>query len=316
VAIHEVLLHRDLKPGNVLLEGDVLKIADFGMTRLVEASTRTETLKGGGTALYMPPEGWAGPTGPTPTLAYDLYSLGVILYELAMLQLPFSGDREELRRAHLFDEPRSPRDLRDDLPPALERLILQLLRKTPGERGASAQECLKLLKLVPTEAESGEETSEVITRLQEGASSLMQEAAEREAERARATDELESRRELLKQARAKLDEMVSEARDLVALNVAPFELAVEGSSGAWTFHLQHSTRKLTVQLDEAPGADAFRGGNVPGDVVAFGRIEISDGSEVLGGANVAAFVREEAPWVIHYQEIPIGRNYRRRYSVF
>jgi serine/threonine protein kinase len=93
-AIHEVLLHRDLKPANVLFHDNLLKIADFGMTRLVEASTRTETLKGGGTPLYMPPEGWAGQTGPTPTPGYDLYSLGVILYELATLQVPFTGGRE------------------------------------------------------------------------------------------------------------------------------------------------------------------------------------------------------------------------------
>jgi len=69
-AVHEVLLHRDLKPANVLFQDNVLKIADFGMTRLVEASTRTETLKGGGTPIYMPPEGWAGLRGqlrPPPT---------------------------------------------------------------------------------------------------------------------------------------------------------------------------------------------------------------------------------------------------------
>jgi hypothetical protein len=312
VAIHEVLLHRDLKPANVLFEGEVLKIADFGMTRLVEASTRTETLKGGGTALYMPPEGWAGPTGPTPTPAYDLYSLGVILYELATLQPPFSGSREDLRRAHLFDEPRSPRDLRDDLPPALERLILKLLRKTPEERGASAEECLELLELVPT-AEDPEvgDTSEVISRLQEGASSLMQEAAEREAERARAKDEYESRRELFTQATAKLDEMVSEAGEIVARNVAPLKLTGSGRrrGGEWTFHVQHSTRSLIVQLGEPPDADVFIGANVPGEVVAFGRVETRDQvhgrSETLGGANIIAFVQEKAPWVIHYQEIQL-----------
>jgi Protein kinase domain len=310
-AIHEVLLHRDLKPGNVLLEGDALKIADFGMTRLVEASTRSETLKGGGTPLYMPPEGWAGPAGPSPTPAYDLYSLGAILYELATLQPPFTGHREELRQAHLFEQPRSPRELRDDLPPTLERLILKLLRKTPSERGASAQEILELLDLVPVEEgpESGE-ASEVITLLQEGASSLMKKAAEREAERARATSESEARGELLKQATAKFDEMVSEARDIVAREVAPVELAEDRRYGDWTFRLQHSTRKLTVELGKTWSRETFRGGNVPGDIVAFGHIEISDdvgggGSKTLGGANIVAFVREEAPWVLHFQEIQL-----------
>jgi len=305
VAIHEVLLHRDLKPGNVLLEGDVLKIADFGMTRLVEASTRTETLKGGGTALYMPPEGWAGPTGPTPTPAYDLYSLGVILYELATLQPPFSGGRDELRRAHLYEEPTSPRALREDIPPALERLILQLLRKDPAQRGASAQECLELLEFVPTE-EEGEGASEVLERLQQGASSLMQEAAEREAERARARDEFESRRELLEQARAKLDEMLSEARDTVARNIAPLELTASDGNGVWEFRMQHSPRMLSVVLHDPPDVQAL---NPPGDIIAFGRIEITDEATsrggTLGGANLVAFVREDAPWVIQFQEIQL-----------
>jgi hypothetical protein len=304
-----VLLHRDLKPANVLFEGDVLKIGDFGMTRLVEASTRTETLKGGGTPLYMPPEGWAGPKGPTPAAAYDLYSLGVVLYELSTLQRPFSGGREELREAHLYTGPRSPRELRDDLPPALERLILKLLLKTPSERGASAQECLELLEHVPTEedAEGAGEASEVIPRLQEGATSLMRKAAEREAEIARARDELASRRELSKQATKGLEEMLSRARDGVAANVAPLELSGDGRAGNWSFRLQHSSRILAVEFAGVERGDAFSGGNAPGEIIGFGHIELSDEAidGTVVGANIAAFVREDAPWVIHYQEIQL-----------
>lgn len=206
--------------------------------------------------------------------------------------------------------PRSPRELRDDLPPALERLILQLLRKTPAERGASGQECLKLLELVPAEEGSeGGNASEVLTRLQEGASSLMQEAAEREAERARASEEFAARRELLEQAIAKLDELVSEAAEIVSRNIAPLTLDRGGGDGVWTFSVQHSTRALALNLNEPPRADVFRDGNVPGDIVAFGYIKVSDESprqrQTLGGANIAEYVHEDAPWVIHLQEIQL-----------
>jgi serine/threonine-protein kinase len=202
----------------------VLKIADFGMTRLVEASTRTETLKGGGTPFYMPPEGWAGLTGPTPTAAYDLYSLGVILYEIATLQSPFSGDRDELRHAHLFTEPRTPRELRPDLPAPVERMILKLLRKTPAERGAPADEALALLALVEDPADDVDDpTSEVLTRLQAGATALMLRAAEQEAEAARVRDERRTRQELLAQATAGFDAMIHEAIKLVERNVAPLQ---------------------------------------------------------------------------------------------
>ena len=130
VAIHEVLLHRDLKPGNVLLEGDVLKIADFGMTRLVEASTRTETLKGGGTPLYMPPEGWAVQTGRPRRRPMTSIRSGSSCTSSRRYS-PRSVATARSSAVPIATTPRSPRELRDDLPPALERLILQLLRKTP-----------------------------------------------------------------------------------------------------------------------------------------------------------------------------------------
>jgi hypothetical protein len=305
-AIHEVLVHRDMKPENVLFDGDVVKIADFGITRLVEASTRSETLKGAGTPLYMPPEGWEGLSGPSPTPTYDLYSLGVMLYELATLQPPFSGSRDELRQAHLYEEPRSPRELRDDLPPGLERLILQLLRKTPSERGASAEECLKLLEQVPIEEETeGADTSGVMTRLQEGASSLMRQAAAREAEQARIRDALASQRELVAQATTKLGEMMSEACEVVAGKVAPLEVTLAGGGGRWSLDLQHSTRQLTVELGTAQSQEVFSGANVPGKILGFGRIAIADAGQIIGGAQIVAFVKDDAPWVVHYQEIQL-----------
>jgi hypothetical protein len=136
----------------------------------------------------------------------------------------------------------------------------------------------------------------------------MREAAEQEAESARVRDELKSRRELSEQALAKFDEMISGARDIVARNIASLKLSENSRGGAWSFTVQHSSRKLAVEL---PGLDAevVGGGNVPGDIVAFGHLEISDGSSsrshVLGGANIVGFVREDAPWVIHFQEIQL-----------
>jgi serine/threonine protein kinase len=306
-AIHDVLLHRDLKPANVLFQGETVKIGDFGMTRLVEASTRTETLKGGGTPLYMPPEGWAGPSGPSPTPAYDLYSAGVILYELATLQPPFTGSRDELRQAHLYKEPRSPRELREDIPPTLERLILQLLRKTPNDRGASADDALQLLELIPAQKEDGQAaTSDVITKLQEGASSLMRKAAEHEAEQARARQELGAERELVAQANAKLDEILIQARDIVAQNVAPLQL--HGGRAGRSFTLDESPRSLTIEFGDVRSAEFFRGAHVPGKIVCFGLLVINEGPPALGGANLVAFVREDAPWVIHLQEIQLRNN--------
>ncbi len=242
------------------------------------------------------------PTGPTPTPAYDLYSIGVVLYELATLQVPFTGSREDLRHAHLFMEPRSPRQLRSDLSPAFERLILQLLRKSPSDRGASAEDALQLLDLVTAQEDGAQtDTSDVITKLQEEASSLMRKAAEREAESARERQVLETERELVAQANTKLDEIVIKARDIVAQNVAPLQLHSENRS----FSLDESPRTLNIAFHATSDPGVFRGGNVPGKIVAFGNVAINEGRPAIAGANLVAFVREDAPWVIHLQEIQL-----------
>jgi hypothetical protein len=308
-AIHEALLHRDLKPGNVLLGGETLKIGDFGIARLAEASTREETFKGGGTPVYMPPEGWAGPEGPSPTPAYDLYSLGVVLFELTTLQLPFVGSRDELRHAHLFTEPPAPTTLRADIPLALERLVLQLLRKTPNQRGESATVALELLANVSAGAASGDRaTSSVLTRLQEGASSLMQTAAEREAAAARTEQRLREARERAEAATTRLNAQIVEAADIVERSVAPLQLSRSFRPGNWQLALQHSALQLTIQAAAPRSQGIFQGANVPGQIVLFGHIALSEGQQTRGGANVVAYTTEDAPWVVHLQAIELTNN--------
>lgn len=138
------IVHRDVKPGNVLLdEGGGAHLADFGIARLydVEAETPdwTQLTTAGeilGTPSYMAPEQFQGlSAGP----AADVYALGVVLYLLVTGRLPFVGDTAlAIGMRHLREEPIAPRLLRPELPAAANAAILRALRKEPAERLASA----------------------------------------------------------------------------------------------------------------------------------------------------------------------------------
>lgn len=145
------LIHRDLKPGNVLLfpGGDsvpfVAKIADFGLAKAFGAdlcrsglATRTGELVG--TPAYMAPEQAEGKTGHVGP-ASDIYALGGILYELLVGQSPFHSDNtvETLRRI-VAEEPKSLRHLRQSMPRDLETICLKCLAKEPAERYATAED--------------------------------------------------------------------------------------------------------------------------------------------------------------------------------
>ena len=97
------LVHRDLKPGNVLLHNGVWKIADLGLARFVEASTSANTMKGFLSAQYAAPEQWRDEHA---TKATDVYALGCIIYALMTGRPPFTGrTREDYSRLHQFNVP-------------------------------------------------------------------------------------------------------------------------------------------------------------------------------------------------------------------
>ena len=132
------IVHRDIKPHNVLVgpEGR-LKVTDFGIARS-GASQMTEVGSIIGTAQYLSPEQARGaPVDQTS----DLYSVGVVLYEMLTGQVPFTGDTPlEIAMKHLSEVPKPPSELRPEVPHDLDSVVLRALAKDPSERYQSAEE--------------------------------------------------------------------------------------------------------------------------------------------------------------------------------
>ncbi len=138
---HEAgIVHRDIKPANIIItERGEVKIVDFGIAKLAGSSTLGTTQKSAaGTAPYMSPEQILG---HKVELHSDLFSLGVVLYEMVTGRRPFAAEHESaLFYTILNIEPTLPTALRSDLPSWLEEIILKLLKKEPALRYQSAEE--------------------------------------------------------------------------------------------------------------------------------------------------------------------------------
>ncbi len=139
------LVHRDIKPGNIMITPDgKVKVTDFGIVSLQnEESDITKTGAVLGTASYISPE---QAQGKPVSFESDLYSLGTVLYELIAGKPPFTGDSPiATATKHLTDKPEKLSNLRKDIPKALENAILKLLEKRPSDRFKSAEDLRALL---------------------------------------------------------------------------------------------------------------------------------------------------------------------------
>jgi serine/threonine-protein kinase len=137
------VIHRDIKPDNILItrKGKV-KITDFGIAHMTE-STMTASGSVMGTLKYMSPE---QVRGEGVTAASDLYSFGVVLYEMSTGAPPFVDG--ELTYHHVHTAPVPPREVNQKVPESLEKIILKCLAKDPGQRYANAHDLLAELKAV------------------------------------------------------------------------------------------------------------------------------------------------------------------------
>ncbi len=147
-AAHERgVVHRDVKSQNVLLTaaGDA-KVADFGIARAADATTLSGPGAVLGTAKYMSPE---QATGSVATPKSDLYSLGVVLYEILTGEPPFDADDPAQARAkHVHEPPPRTKDTNPAVPEAMDALVGRLMAKDPEQRLGSASELADELRLV------------------------------------------------------------------------------------------------------------------------------------------------------------------------
>ncbi|GAA0358799.1 Stk1 family PASTA domain-containing Ser/Thr kinase [Bacillus horti] len=172
-AHHNRIIHRDIKPHNILIGKNLrVKVTDFGIARAVTSATITHTGSVMGSVHYFSPEqARGGVTGEKS----DIYSLGIVLYEMLTGKLPFGGDSPiSVALKHLQETYTEPKLLNENIPQSVENIIIRSLAKDPTYRYASARELMKDLdtclnderqserKLVIDESIYDEEATKVI----------------------------------------------------------------------------------------------------------------------------------------------------------
>lgn len=137
--VHSKIIHRDLKPENILVdENNTLVITDFGLAKFINEKTKTKSFKGAGTIPYMAPECWLYEDN---TIQMDIYSLGILFYELLTGAFPFIADTEiGWRDCHLYETLPDISKIRPDIPIKIKQIISKMTQKRAKDRYKNTSE--------------------------------------------------------------------------------------------------------------------------------------------------------------------------------
>jgi serine/threonine-protein kinase len=154
-AAHQIgLVHRDVKPSNILITGDDFAyLIDFGIARAAGETSLTSSSITVGTWAYMAPERFRGVADPRA----DVYALTCVLYQSLTGKLPFPGDSlEQLATAHMFEPPPQPSMVQDGVPPAMDQVIATGMAKDPDQRYQTAKDLARAARAALTTREQAQ----------------------------------------------------------------------------------------------------------------------------------------------------------------
>ncbi|MEV9527042.1 serine/threonine-protein kinase [Aliarcobacter butzleri] len=142
--LHTKIIHRDLKPENILIDNDNnLLITDFGLAKFIGEKTKTRSFKGGGTYPYMSPECWLMQENQ---IQMDIYSLGIIFYEILTGEFPFNGQTEqEWQTCHIYDQLPNLDTKRSGVPTKIKQIISKMTNKRTKDRYANVEEIINVI---------------------------------------------------------------------------------------------------------------------------------------------------------------------------
>lgn len=260
------VVHRDLKPENVLLHDGAWCLADFGISRYAEATTATDTQKYAMSDPYAAPERWRAERA---TSAADIYSFGVMLYELLVGELPFPGPtREDYREQHLHQDPPEP----PDLPDPIATLLRECMYRSPSARPSAANALERIRRMDSAGSSEGLSALEAANRV------VVADRSARDQAASRARSAAEVRQALLDDATLaiqrigeRLRSMISEAAPAATVDVprptnwslslqdAEFSLVGPSPAGDSQVEPFDVVSSAIISLTIPPGHDGFQG---------------------------------------------------------